>query len=91
MRGIINWPGFGSDGADWLGFIFRIDRYRGEPYKKNNEGTLSWQAIDCLHELPMWEGDRCFLSLVFDDNPEVFYGVMPYRDGRPLNWSYTRI
>ncbi len=91
LRGIINWTGFGPDGEDWLGFIFRIDRFRGTPYRENSEGVLSWQPIGRLHELPMWEGDRHFLPLVFDQDPRIFYGHMPYRDNRPISWSYTRL
>jgi 8-oxo-dGTP diphosphatase len=90
LRGTINWTGFGPNGENWLGFIFRIDRFCGTPYETNNEGTLSWHPIDRLQELPMWEGDRYFLPLVFDNNPRVFHGYMPYKDDMPVNWSYTR-
>ena len=31
LVGTISWPGFGANGEDWLGFIFRIDRFTGEP------------------------------------------------------------
>jgi 8-oxo-dGTP diphosphatase len=47
--------------------------------------------IEKLDELPMWEGDRNFLPLVFDDDPRAFHGVMPYRDGRMQSWSYSRV
>jgi 8-oxo-dGTP diphosphatase len=87
LRGTISWPGFGKDGADWFGFIFRIDRWRGQPLAANPEGTLSWIEIERLLELPLWEGDRHFLPLVFADDNRQFHGVMPYRDGRPLSWQ----
>jgi 8-oxo-dGTP pyrophosphatase MutT (NUDIX family) len=29
LRGTLNWPGFGKNGEDWLGFIFLIDRFEG--------------------------------------------------------------
>src|SRR5262245_19251514 len=29
LRGTISWPGFGSGGEDWFGFVFRIDRWTG--------------------------------------------------------------
>ena len=38
LRGSVNWPGFGKHGEDWLGFIFIIDGWRGEPLTENNEG-----------------------------------------------------
>ena len=91
LRGTINWTGFGPDGEDWLGFIFRIDRFRGTPLAENPEGTLSWQPVARLHELPMWEGDRYFLPLVFDHDPRPFHGHMPYRDNRPLSWHCSRL
>jgi 8-oxo-dGTP diphosphatase len=37
--------------------------------------------------LPLWEGDRHFLPLVFERTERQFHGVMPYRDGRPLSWN----
>jgi 8-oxo-dGTP diphosphatase len=91
LRGTISWPGFGSQGEDWFGFLFLITRYRGEPPSANTEGRLEWIALDRLDRLPLWEGDRHFLPLVFDADPRAFHGVMPYRDGRMLSWSYSRI
>jgi len=89
LRGTINWPGFGKHGEDWLGFIFRIERFRGQPWSENDDGPLVWVEVERLLELPLWEGDRYFLPLVFADGPP-FHGVMPYQDGRPLLWSYGR-
>jgi 8-oxo-dGTP diphosphatase len=91
LRGTINWTGFGPNGEDWFGFIFRVDRFSGEPYTKNEEGDLSWFDIDKIMDLPMWEGDRYFLPLVFDDDPRTFHGYMPYDNSRPVSWEYTRI
>ena len=74
LRGTINWTGFGPNGEDWFGFIYRIDRFKGSPYKHNKEGDLLWYPVENLMKLPMWEGDRYFLPLVFDDDPRVFHG-----------------
>jgi 8-oxo-dGTP diphosphatase len=90
LRGTISWPGFGKQGEDWLGFVFVVSAFTGTPLERNPEGTLEWVAIDRLHELPMWEGDREFLPLVFDGDPRPFHGVMPYRDGRMQSWRYSR-
>lgn len=87
LRGTVSWPGFGKHGEDWFGFIFRIDRWHGELLAANAEGTLGWHAVDHILNLPLWEGDRHFLPLVFDRANRQFHGVMPYRDGRPLSWS----
>jgi len=91
LRGTINWTGFGPNGQDWLGFIFRIDRFSGTPFEENEEGALSWVRIDRLAELPMWEGDRFFLPMVFDNDPRIFHGHMPYKNESPINWSFQRI
>jgi len=91
LRGTISWPGFGKKGEDWFGFIFRIDRFRGTPVGENPEGTLSWVPVDRILDLPLWEGDRYFLPLVFGDDPRQFHGVMPYKNGRPVSWSYSLI
>lgn len=91
LRGTISWPGFGKHGEDWLGFVFLVTHYSGTPLESNPEGTLEWVALDRLHELPMWEGDRNFLPLVFDADARPFHGVMPYRDGRMQSWRYSRV
>lgn len=90
LRGTISWPGFGKNGEDWLGFIFVITAFDGTPPAANPEGTLEWIEIDRLLELPLWDGDRHFLPLVFDEDPRPFHGVMPYRDGRMLAWRFER-
>jgi len=89
LRGTIGWPGFGKQGSDWFGFIFIIDAFKGVPPAANDEGALSWVALPDVLGLPLWEGDRLFLPLVFDASVEQFHGVMPYHDGRPVNWSYS--
>ncbi|WP_408950618.1 NUDIX hydrolase [Lysobacter sp. Hz 25] len=91
LRGTISWPGFGKHGEDWLGFVFTITAFEGTPFASNAEGALDWVPIERLHELPMWEGDREFLPLVFDADPRPFHGVMPYRDGRMQSWKYSRV
>ena len=88
LRGTISWPGFGKQGEDWFGFVFRIDRHSGTPPAENAEGTLEWVAVERVLELPLWEGDCHFLPLVFAGEGQ-FHGVMPYRDGRPVSWSYS--
>ena len=90
LRGTISWPGFGKHGEDWLGFIFLVDRFEGEPPPGNVEGDLEWVALDDLASLPLWEGDRHFLPLVFDGDPRPFHGVMPYRDGQMQSWRFSR-
>jgi len=103
LRGTISWPGFGANGEDWFGPIFLIDKWKGTPPESNAEGDLAWIATDRIRracsddpaerdaaELPMWEGDRFFLPLVFDADPRPFHGVMPYAQGRPVSWTFER-
>lgn len=91
LRGTINWTGFGPNGENWFGFIYRIDAFEGVPKAENEEGKLDWVDIDKIMELPMWEGDKYFLPLVFDDDSRIFHGYMPYENAKPLGWQYTRI
>lgn len=93
LRGTISWPGFGKGGEDWFGFIFVITRFSGEPLTVSAEGALEWVPVARVlgGELPFWPGDRYFLPLVFGDDPRQFHGVMPYRDGQPVAWSYSLI
>ena len=89
LRGTISWPGFGPDGEDWFAFVFVISSYSGEPPADNLEGALEWVAIEDIDGLPLWEGDKHFLPLVFSRDPRQFHGVMPYEGGRPVSWHYT--
>lgn len=104
LRGTITWTNFGPNAEEWLGFVFLVDEWQGEIPATNDEGTLLWVPLDRLlaacsddalrrfeADLPMWEGDRNFIPLVFDDDPRAFHGTMPYDRDRPLSWSYERV
>ena len=91
LRGTINWTNFGKNGEDWLGFIFLINEYEGTPFSQSQEGPLEWIPMEKLSSLPMWEGDRFFLPLVFDNDSRLFHGFMPYENDQPKSWHYTRI
>jgi 8-oxo-dGTP diphosphatase len=89
LRGTISWPGFGKSGEDWFGFVFLVTRFSGRARADCPEGDLEWVELTRLPELPLWEGDRHFLPLVFGAGGRQFHGVMPYRDGRPVRWDYS--
>lgn len=93
LRGTISWPGFGSDGEDWFGFVFTADTWTGEPKTENPEGVLEWVSRERLlaFDLELWPGDKHFLPLVFDESVAQFHGVMPYRDGCPERWDVTLV
>jgi 8-oxo-dGTP diphosphatase len=91
LKGTINWTGFGPQGENWFGFIYRVERFSGIPATANEEGDLLWVDVADILKLPMWEGDKYFLPLVFDDDPRIFHGFMPYHNARPISWNYSRI
>ncbi|HEY9900314.1 MAG TPA: 8-oxo-dGTP diphosphatase [Pantanalinema sp.] len=92
LRGTISWPGFGKHGEAWFGFVFRIDAWTGTPFAGNPEGSLEWIPIEKVlsGELNLWEGDRHFLPMVFDQDARAFHGVMPYEGGKPVSWTFQR-
>ena len=89
LAGTISWPGFGKQGEDWFGFVFRILSTEGNIKGSSPEGTLEWIPVAQIMELPLWDGDRYFLPLVFDPDGPVFHGVLPYKDGKPVSWSVS--
>jgi len=104
LRGTITWTNFGPKDEDWLGFVFLADAWSGTPPDSNEEGTLVWvererllQACDdkadvrAAANLPMWAGDRHFVPLVFDDDPRMFHGTMPYEGDQPKSWTCERL
>ena len=49
-------------------FLFTADGFEGE-LKECDEGDLQWVSRDFLYSLPMWEGDKIFLDLLWQDAP----------------------
>jgi len=91
LRGTLCWTDFGPEKRDWLAFVFLIDGVSGEPLSENDEGTLSWVPVAELDALPMWEGDKLFLPMVFDDDLRLFHGFMRYEGETPAEWRCTRV
>ncbi|MEM7095058.1 MAG: 8-oxo-dGTP diphosphatase [Actinomycetota bacterium] len=101
LRGTITFTDFGPNREEWLVFVFIATGWAGTVPATNDEGTLEWAPRGALlaacdlpggsDDLPMWPGDRYFIPLVFDSNPRVFHGTMPYDAHRPLSWSYERL
>ncbi|MFV0430200.1 MAG: NUDIX hydrolase [Arachnia sp.] len=87
LRGTIAWPGF--NGRDVFGFVFLVTGFDGQPHRTNAEGALAWHDIDSMAELPMYDGDRHFLPLVFDRSVGQFHAVLPYDGDHSLDWSAT--
>lgn len=96
LRGTVSWPGFGRHGEDHFGFVFVIDAWHladgvDSLPAANEEGPLTWERIDSLGDLPMWEGDRYFMPLVLDPDVPQFHGCIPYENGRPTGWTYSTV
>lgn len=89
LRGTINWPGFGKDGEDWLGFIFRVDEWQGDLIEENHEGALEWVDLARLDGINFWESDRYWLDMVFEKTDRTFHGVAPFDQGKMISWNYV--
>ena len=104
LRGTITWTDFGPRDEEWLGFVFLGDAWDGEPPASNEEGSLIWversRLLAACHpdprtrraaDLALWDGDRYFLPLVFDNDPRPFHGTMPYEGDRAVGWTFERL
>jgi 8-oxo-dGTP diphosphatase len=91
LRGTVSWPGFGKKDEDWFAMIFRIDTWSGTPLASNPEGALEWVALERIPTLNMWDNDKLWIDMVFDDSPQVFYGIAPYKNGVMQRWSVVRM
>ena len=49
-------------------YLFTADGWEGD-MKECDEGDLQWVSRDFLYSLPMWEGDKIFLDLLWQDAP----------------------
>ena len=65
-RGIVTFLNTGCDG-EYM-YLFTADGFEGT-LKECDEGDLQWVSRTCLYSLPMWEGDKIFLDLLWQDAP----------------------
>ena len=91
LRGTVNWTSFGPHAENWIAFIFLITAFNGTPTPKSEEGPLSWIPLKDVMSLNLYEGDRYFMPLVFDDDPRPFHAYLPYDNEKPIGWSFVRI
>ena len=91
FRGTVNWTGFGPNSESWIAVIFLITAFQGTPSLKNDEGSLEWVPVEDIMNLPIYEGDKYFLPLVFDKDPRPFHGYLKYDNETPLEWKVTRM
>ena len=79
-RGIIT---FVSDewGTEYM-HLFSSSEFSGEPVYKCDEGTLCWVKKEDVSALPIWEGDKIFLSLL--DTEKRFFSLKLVYKGEKL-------
>ena len=65
-RGIVTFLNTDCDG-EYM-YLFTADGFEGT-LKECDEGDLQWVSRDFLYSLPMWEGDKIFLDLLWQDTP----------------------
>ena len=58
-------------------YLFTADGFEGNLHDCP-EGDLQWVSREFLYGLPMWEGDRIFLDLLWQDAP-FFLLTLRYR------------
>lgn len=76
-RGVVTFLSEGDEG-EYM-YLFTADGFEGEQISCD-EGDLQWVSRDFLGSLPMWEGDRIFLELLWLDAP-FFLLTLRYRQG----------
>ena len=77
-RGIVTFLNEGGEG-EYM-YLFTADGFQGE-MTECDEGNLEWVSREFLGTLPMWEGDKIFLDLLWQDAP-FFLLTLRYRNGR---------
>ena len=65
-RGVVTFLCDGAEGE--FMYLFTADGFEGE-LKECDEGELQWVSREFLYNLPMWEGDKIFLDLLWQDAP----------------------
>ena len=65
-RGVVTF--LTRDGEGEYMYLFTADGFEGQ-LQACDEGDLQWVSREFLYSLPMWEGDRIFLELLWQDAP----------------------
>ena len=75
-RGVVTFLTENPGDGEYM-YLFTADGFEGE-MKECDEGDLQWVSREFLYGLPMWEGDRIFLDLLWQDAP-FFLLTLRYR------------
>ncbi len=74
-RGVVTFLQEGGEG-EYM-YLFTADAFEGD-LQECPEGDLQWVSKDFLYSLPMWQGDKIFLDLLWQDAP-FFLLTLKYR------------
>lgn len=74
-RGVVTFLQEGGEG-EYM-YLFTANGFEGN-LQDCPEGELQWVSREFLYSLPMWEGDRFFLDLLWQDAP-FFLLTLRYR------------
>lgn len=92
FRGSVHWSNFQQQDKSFFAQIFvaRINPQRVQ--LQNVYGENRWLTVEEVlrGDVPLWDGDRQILPIVFDDVSTPFHGVMTYDQGMPQHWFYAR-
>ena len=77
-RGIVTFLNEGGEG-EYM-YLFTADGFEGE-LTECDEGELQWVSREFVSGLPMWEGDKIFLELLWRDAP-FFLLTLRYRNDK---------
>lgn len=88
--GILQFPNFKAHRSeDWVAYVYAADIPRGMMLTPGGagEGELHWVDEAQVPELPLWAGDRYFISHVIGGEP--FLGTIWYRGDEVLRHQIT--
>ncbi len=81
MKGVLTFPEF--DGKnDWLVFVFTAETDSFD-FIDTHEGELHWIDTDKILELNLWEGDKIFIPLLYQN--KFFSGKFNYEKGKLIS------
>ena len=66
-RGVVTFLTNGPWEGEFM-YLFTADGFTGD-LKECDEGELQWVSREFIYRLPIWEGDRIFLDLLWQDAP----------------------
>ncbi len=86
LKGILTFPTF-DDYETWYVFLYLVTEFEGDLIE-SSEGTLKWIEDDQLFNLPMWEGDKIFLSWLNEKG--IYSAKFNYKNDKFIDYSFYR-